>query len=137
MVVPRLTTDVSIGQLLQVLALVGAGVVYVVTTNTTATATKQDLGDFRVEVAKQIADVKASVNTGINGLQNQITNLPDVTARLNAMERRMNDVERHLSAQDGRLDDQQRLSVETHADLEALIRASPQYQGPLAAGNRK
>ena len=123
----RLSRDVSIGQLLTMiptLSLLVAVVVFAVNVANSAKEASSRVDDLKVDVQRQSTEMRQSITFGLAGIQAQITNFPEISARVGANERKNVEFERHLSALDGRLDDVNKLIWQTNAELVAIQKAS-------------
>jgi hypothetical protein len=123
----RLNRDVSVGQLLTMiptLSLLVAVVVFAVNVANSAKEASTRVDDLKTDVQRQFSDMRQSLTFGLAGVQAQIANLPDMSARVGAIERKNLEFERHLSALDGRLDDVNKLIWQTNAELVAIQKAS-------------
>ena len=123
----RLNRDVSVGQLLTMiptLSLLVAVVVFAVNVSNSAQEASSRVDDLKVDVQRQSTEMRQSITFGLAGIQAQITNFPEISARVGANERKNVEFERHLSALDGRLDDVNKLIWQTNAELVAIQKAS-------------
>ena len=73
---------------------------------------------------RQFGELRGALTAGLAGVQAQIATLPDMSARLSALERRAQETAQHLGALDGRADDANRLIWQTNADVSSMLKAS-------------
>jgi len=118
------STRIDLGHLLTALTIVIGALVYVLGyANKTDEAIKT-ANDVKMTVTSQISELKNTISDGNADIKRQIANLPDVTARLTAAERRLdqNDSDRHrIDTELSRLAIQ---STQNRADIDNMMRAS-------------
>jgi prophage DNA circulation protein len=88
-------------------------------------------------VSQQLADLRVTVRDGIAGIQSQISGLPDQRAAIEALARRANDADTHLSALDARATTDERMlyQVQTattalQSTVDGIVRASGPVRNP-------
>ena len=103
-----------------------------------ARLTQSRLEEFRASVSANAANTQARFDEGVrriegrlDGFSAQISNIPDLSARVALAERQLRDGETRDAAQDQRIDSLRQRVVEIGADVEGLKRASAvQLPGP-------
>lgn len=79
--------------------------------------------ETRTQVAKDLADIKNTLDLGLRDLRLQIAALPDVSARLAAVERRLDSIERMEGSRDIRIGNLEARAVQNRADIDNLQRS--------------
>lgn len=110
---PTFTPTIELGHILQAGAMVamGFGAYYALLGKTDEANRKVD--DLKVVVTETRAEVKA----GFDGLQRQISNLPDVSARVTLLEHGVATLQAQQAATEKR-------SIETAATVENIVRSA-------------
>jgi septal ring factor EnvC (AmiA/AmiB activator) len=115
---------IDLGHLLQAATVAIAAVVYVIAYAGKTDQAIQIATDAKIEMAKQIAELKTTITTGNAELRTAIAGLPDVSARLTQTERRLDSVEQANRGQETELNDLKGRAVVNRADIDNLLRAS-------------
>lgn len=140
----RFNPEVNYGALLQAsVVAVGAIFAYAALSNQSS-QTARDLAATRVEFKEALGNLEKSVSSsgarteakmdaGLNAIQTQIRDLPNMGAEVTQLQRRMLAQEQSQTAQDQRIAEQDRRITEIAADLRSVTRSS---QVPLPAPGR-
>ena len=127
---PVFTPTIDLGHILQALVMAAATVGYVFTVSGNVTEANRKVDDLKLTMTQQFTDIRSELRAGLDAVHHQISGLPDTTARLSAVERRLDEVDRATAALGARLDVVDARSVKTEATLESVLPATRTELGP-------
>jgi hypothetical protein len=76
------------------------------------------------QTALQLAGLRADVRSGLDAVVQQVRDLPDLTARLNLVERLLREADTRAGNQQGAIDQIRQRQYELTSDMDGLKRAS-------------
>lgn len=120
----RLSYEINLGHILQAAMVACAAILFIVTGRNTADQAVRDVASLKESMYAQNTEIKAALTSGLADVRQQISSLPDQRARLDQVERRLNDLDGRVSAQDQRTGALEKTVFETRADVNALTRAA-------------
>lgn len=98
----RFNPEVTLGHILQA-AIAAAGVMSVIWVFAARVdTTVHDFTAFRTDVVGKIGDLKSDMQEQFRSVRRDITNIPDMRAGLNGMERRLESMEKRMDQTDNR-----------------------------------
>jgi hypothetical protein len=82
------------------------------------------MASFQTSITSQISDLRGVVSSGLKDVRQQIANLPDQKARLEQVERRLDQSDARQITMEARLGIVERAAIELRSDLNNVTRAS-------------
>ena len=120
----RFNGEITLGTVLVIASMVCGAIVYIVNSNAHSDQTGHDLTTVQATVGAQITDLRTTLQSGLNDVKAEIKTLPDQRARLDQVERRMNDTDQWRNRADGSLNDLDHREVNVESAVNGLMRAA-------------
>ena len=120
----KFSPHVSLGQAIQAAAILVAVTVWAATASSKADQTAQDVKDFKTSVTAQMAGMQASLDRGLQSLQQQIASIPTYGARIDQLEKSQAQQDSTISVLDGRLRSVENQTAIDKSRLDNIERAS-------------
>lgn len=127
---PLFTRTIDLGHILQAIVLGCSAVVYIVTVSGSVADANRKVDDLKVSMTTQITDLRSELRAGLDGVHHQISGLPDATARLSAVERRLDEIDRAASNLAARMAIVEERSIQTQAQMDSVVPATRAPLGP-------
>lgn len=116
----RFSADISLGQIMQVGAIIIAVVVWATTASGKADQAAQGVN----EVKNQIAGLQSQIDRGLQSLQQQISNIPGYGARIDQLEKGQAQQGSNINQLDNRLRSVENQTAIDNSRLDNIERAS-------------
>lgn len=127
---PVFTPRVDLGHLLQAIIMGVAAIAFTVSVSGKADLANQKVDELKLQTANEYKEMKTDLNTGLNGIRLQISNLPDISARVTELEHNYDADQRDRAVEDNRIATVEQRSIENSAQISSIKNASQLQLGP-------